>query len=82
MLTAITNIIGQLFTGWLSDRSCINSLLVYNSYVFMTGITIFFMPFCNAYVLYVSAVSIFGFFTGFDTLESIVCVEILGKNIY
>ena len=78
---AITNTIGELFCGWISDRSFVNSLTVYNTYVFITGISIFFMPFCYSYIQFVSVISVYGFFSGFDTCESIICVEILGKNL-
>ena len=80
-LLAITNTIGELFCGWISDRSFVNSLTVYNTYVFITGISIFFMPFCYSYIQFVSVISVYGFFSGFDTCESIICVEILGKNL-
>ena len=76
----MANTIGKLSCGWLSDRSCVNSLLVYNSYVFLSGITIFLMPFCHSYVLFVSVMSIYGVFNGFVSLEAIVLVEMFGKN--
>ena len=80
-LSAIANVIGHSGCGWLSDRSCVSCLSVYNTTVFLSGITIFFMPFCYSYVLYVSVISIYGFFNGFVSLEAIVLVELFGKNV-
>ena len=79
-LSAMANTIGKLICGWLSDRSCVSSLLVFNTYIFLSGITIFLMPFCHSYVLFVSVMSIYGFLNGFVSLEAIVLVEMFGKN--
>ena len=58
--------------------SRVNSILVYNVFVFLSGVSVFIIPFCTSYALYVVAVSMFGFFTSFVILETIVLVEILG----
>ena len=77
-LSAMANTIGKLSCGWLSDRSCVSSLLVFNTYIFLSGITIFFMPFCHSHELYVAVISAYGFFSSVCSLEAIVLVEILG----
>ena len=79
-LSAIGNVIGLSGCGWLSDRNCVSSMSVYSTYVFLSGITIFLMPFCHSYVLFVSVMSIYGFLNGFVSLEAIVLVEMFGKN--
>ena len=79
-LSALANTIGKLSCGWLSDRSCISALLVFNTYIFLSGITIFFMPFCHSHELYVAVISAYGFFSSVCSLEAIVLVEILGTR--
>ena len=52
--------------------------MVYNVFVFLSGVSVLILPFCTSYLLYVVMVSMFGFFTSFVILETIVLVEILG----
>ena len=77
-IAAISNIVGKLFTGWFSDLRQINSFLVYNVFLFLSGVSVLLFPFCTSFELYVVLVSAFGFFLSFVLLETIVLVEILG----
>merc|ERR1711933_251907 len=67
-------------TGWFSDLRQVNSILVYNIFVFLSGISVSVLPFCTSYELFVVFMSIFGFFTSYVILETIVLVEILGLD--
>ena len=44
----------------------------------LCGITVFFFPFCNSYGLYGFVVALYGLFTTFFILKTIVLVEIVG----
>ena len=80
LIAAISNIIGKLVTGWLCDLSCINTFLVSNIYIFLSGISACLLPFCNSYELYAFVVSLYGFFTVIYTLEPCILVELIGLN--
>ena len=80
LIAAISNIIGKLVTGWLCDLSCINTFLVCNIYILLSGISACLLPFCNSYELYAFVVSLYGFFTMIYALEPCILVELLGLN--
>ena len=51
---------------------------MYNVYLFLCGVSSFLLPFFTSYEVYVVLCIIFGFFTSFMVLETIVLVEVLG----
>ena len=69
---------GKLFNGWFSDVRCVNSFLLLNTYIFMTGISVIIFPFCNSYEEYAIVVALYGFFTTFSLLRATVLVELVG----
>ena len=77
---AISNIIGKILTGWFSDRNYISAFSLYNAYIFLCGATVFFFPLCNSYGLYAFMVALYGFFTTYFILKTIVLVELLGLD--
>ena len=77
-IAAISNIIGKMATGWFTDMSCVDSFLVSNIYIFISGVSVCLLPFCNSFGMYGVVVSIYGFFTMFFTLEPIILVELFG----
>ena len=67
-------------TGWFSDRNYISTFSLYNVYIFLCGATVFFFPLCNSYGLYAFMVALYGFFTTYFILKTIVLVELLGLD--
>ena len=70
--------IGKLFTGWFSDISWVDPFSLFNSYVFLSGATVCFLPLCTSYEHFAVVMAIYGFFTSFFMLKTIVLVELLG----
>ena len=79
-IAGISNIVGKLVTGRFSDISCIDSFLLSNTYIFMSGVSAFFLPLCDSYELFVPVVAFYGFFTTFFMLKTIILVELLGLD--
>ena len=78
IFSAASNIPGKLLTGWISDQNWVDVFSLYNAYIILCGITMFFFPFCNSYGLYGFIVALYGFFTTFFILKTIILVEIVG----
>ena len=75
---AASNIAAKLFTGWISDQDWIDVFSLYNAYIILCGVTVFFFPLCNSLGFYHIIVALYGFFTTFFILKTIVLVELLG----
>ncbi|XP_067131694.1 monocarboxylate transporter 12-B-like isoform X2 [Centruroides vittatus] len=77
----ITNTIGRLIFGWLSDRPNVSALFVNNVCLFLSGVCIFIMPFCQDYVSIVLICVVFGLFvSAYICLTSIILVNLLGLD--
>ena len=70
--------IGKLFTGWFSDISWVDPFSLFNSYILLSGAAVCFLPLCTAYEHFAVVVALYGFFTSFFMLKTIVLVELLG----
>ena len=70
--------IGKLFTGWFSDISWVDPFSLFNSYILLSGATVCFLPLCTSYEHFAVVVALYGFFTSFFMLKTIVLVELLG----
>ena len=79
-LLGITNIIGKLATGWFSDINWVNSFYVKNVFIFLSGVSIILFYFCDSYVMLIIVSAMYGFFTSFVILRTIVLVDILGLD--
>ena len=79
-MAGLTSIFSRIFTGWFSDLNFVDSFMVYTSYIFLMGVTVILLPFCNSFALFAVVASFYGFFTAFYILESIVLVELLGLD--
>ena len=77
-ILAASNIAAKLFTGWISDQDWIDVFSLYNAYIILCGVTVFFFPVCNSLGSYHIVVGLYGFFTTFFILKTIVLVELLG----
>ncbi|KAK8782394.1 hypothetical protein V5799_016265, partial [Amblyomma americanum] len=80
-LIGITNMIGRLIFGWLSDMPQINCLLLNNLSLCLSGLTVFIMPFCYSYAAAVATCMIFGLIVAaYILLTSIILVELFGLD--
>jgi len=78
-IIGITNTVGRIIAGWLSDFPFVDSLFVTNVCIAVSGLALFIVPFCYDYASFCVAASIFGFFSSaFIALTSIVLVDLLG----
>ena len=75
---AISNMIGKLVTGWFSDISWVDPFSLFNSYILLSGATVCFLPLCTSFEHFAVVMAIYGFFTSFFMLKTIVLVELLG----
>uniref|UniRef100_A0A224YTN2 Integral to membrane n=1 Tax=Rhipicephalus zambeziensis TaxID=60191 RepID=A0A224YTN2_9ACAR len=80
-LIGITNMIGRLIFGWLSDLPQINCLLLNNLSLCLSGIAVFILPFCYTYPTTVATCMIFGLIVAaYILLTSIILVELFGLD--
>lgn len=80
-LIGITNMLGRLLFGWLSDLPQINCLLLNNLSLCLSGVAVVLMPFCSSYSTTVAACMIFGLIVAaYILLTSIILVELFGLD--
>ncbi|XP_023213095.1 uncharacterized protein LOC111615885, partial [Centruroides sculpturatus] len=60
----ITNTVGRVFSGWMSDRPHINALFINNCALVLGGVATAISPFINNYYLLILYCAIFGFSIG------------------
>ena len=77
-LSGISNIVSKLVTGKFSDMKCVDSFMVSNIYVLMSGVSVSLLTFCTLYQHFVVMIAFCGFFMTFFMLRSIVLVELVG----
>ena len=67
--------------GWFSDFSWVNSLVVNNMAIFLSGVCVMIFPLCQDYTTFVVMALLYGFFVAtFVSLTSIVLVDLLGLD--
>ncbi|RWS05964.1 hypothetical protein B4U79_12272 [Dinothrombium tinctorium] len=89
----ITNIVGRLIFGWISDKvsqrssndQCCslirNALFINNCCLALAGITISLIPFCHTYNAVMTMCALFGLcIAGYMCLTSIILVDLLGLD--
>uniref|UniRef100_A0A915JLI6 Major facilitator superfamily (MFS) profile domain-containing protein n=1 Tax=Romanomermis culicivorax TaxID=13658 RepID=A0A915JLI6_ROMCU len=77
--TGITNTIGRVFYGWLSDKGWIRSITVNNLTLTACGIITIFVPIYTTYSWLTVYSALFGFLiAAFVCLTSVILVEHLG----
>ncbi|XP_064470615.1 monocarboxylate transporter 12-like [Ornithodoros turicata] len=75
----ITNTVGRVFSGWVSDRPSVNALCINNVALTIGGIATGLCPFFDTYVLLLVYSAVFGFSIAcFAALRSIIAVEMFG----
>lgn len=78
-IIGITNTVGRVVCGALSDHPKVNVLLVNNAALTVCGVTTILTPLFPDYVMLIVYAAIFGFGIGcFASLRSILLVELLG----
>ena len=81
LLLGVSNTIGRVLAGWFSDFSWVDSLIVTNLAIFLSGVSVFVLPFCTSYGMFVFVALMFGFFVAaYISLTSIVLVDLLGLD--
>jgi len=77
----ISNTLGRVISGWISDFPWVNSLVVTNVAIILSAITVFLFPFCGSYPVFVVMALLFGFFVAaYISLTSIVLVDLCGLD--
>ena len=84
MITGMSNIVGKLVTGWLSDFRWVNTQTLSNVLILILGIDVLFMPLFHHlhigdYYTFVFGAVVFGFCSSYVILKTIILVELLGK---
>lgn len=75
----VSNIVGRVLAGWLSDRSCTNSLILNNSALVLSGLSTIFIPFSKSFIVFNAYAALYGLCMGtFITLRSVILVDLLG----
>jgi len=77
----ISNTVARLVLGWLSDRTWINRLYLYNMCLVICGVSMALSPFMATYYLQAIYCAIFGITSGaYVGLTSVVLVDLLGLD--
>lgn len=81
-LIGVSNTLGRVAAGWFSDFEWVNSLVVTNLAIFLSGVSVFALPFCGSdYASYAVVALLFGLFVAaYVSLTSIVLVDLLGLD--
>ena len=80
-IIGISNTVGRVAAGWISDFEWVNSLLVTNLAIFFSGVCVFVLPWCQSYTSYIIIALLFGVFVAaYISLTSIVLVDLLGLD--
>ena len=78
-IIGISNTLGRVLTGWISDLECVDSVFVVNVSLILSSATLFTMPFMADIVSFGVLSSLFGLFiAAYIALTSIVLVDFCG----
>jgi len=77
----ISNTVARLILGWLSDRTWVNRLYLYNFCLVICGVSMALSPFCTTYTTQAIYCALFGITSGaYVGLTSVVLVDLLGLD--
>ncbi|KAL4220128.1 hypothetical protein ACF0H5_020539 [Mactra antiquata] len=77
----ITNTIGRVIFGYISDMSCVNRLLLYSTALVICGVATCFGPFLLTFELLMIYSVVFGVFSGVTiSLTSVLLTDIVGVH--
>lgn len=75
----ITNTVGRVFSGWVSDRPQVNALCINNVALTIGGVATALCPYFETYTMLLVYSAVFGFSIAcFAALRSIIAVEMFG----
>lgn len=78
-MVGISNTLGRLVCGWLSDFAWVDSLFVINCSLALSSLCVFLFPFVSTFETLVLLGSLFGLsIAAYISLTSIVLVDLLG----
>ncbi|XP_015114144.1 monocarboxylate transporter 12 [Diachasma alloeum] len=78
----IANTVGRIVLGYVSDKSWINRLVVYNICLTICGVATVLGAFCPSYTWFVIYASVYGFTAGaYVGLTSVILVDLLGLDL-
>ena len=74
-------VVCTIFLGWFTDFSWVNSLMLNNFAILMSGVCVALFTLCQDYASFVTLSAVFGFFVAtYISLTSIVLVDLLGLD--
>jgi len=80
-IIGVSNTLGRVLSGWVSDFEWVNSLVVTNIAIILSAVCVFVLPLCSSYAGFVTVALLFGFFVAaYISLTSIVLVDLLGLD--
>ncbi|KAL3848224.1 hypothetical protein ACJMK2_019097 [Sinanodonta woodiana] len=78
----ISNTVGRVLFGYISDKPKVNRLALYNSALLICGVATALSPLCFNYALLIVYSCVFGLFIGvYVSLTSVVLVDLLGVEM-
>jgi MFS family permease len=78
-VVGISNTLGRIVSGWLSDFAFVDSLFVVNCSLVLSSLCVFFFPFVTSYTMLLTVGAFFGLsIAAYISLTSIVLVDLLG----
>ncbi|OWF55406.1 Monocarboxylate transporter 9 [Mizuhopecten yessoensis] len=78
-IVGITNIIGRLVSGFITDCLHVKSIHIYACALFVAAVVNFLLPFCNSFYLFAICAGLFGFCMASSvSLRTIVLADHLG----
>jgi len=78
-VVGISNTLGRILSGWLSDFAFVDSLFVVNCSLVLSALCVFFFPFVTSYSMLLTVGAFFGLsIAAYISLTSIVLVDLLG----
>jgi len=78
-VVGISNTLGRILSGWLSDFAFVDSLFVVNCSLVLSALCVFLFPFVTSYSMLLTVGAFFGLsIAAYISLTSIVLVDLLG----
>merc|ERR1719234_2826162 len=78
-VVGISNTLGRIVSGWLSDFAFVDSLFVVNCSLVLSALCVFIFPFVTSYGMLITVGAFFGLsIAAYISLTSIVLVDLLG----
>ena len=80
-MIGISNTIGRVLAGWISDFSWVDSFVFTNCAIILSGLSVLILPLVDSYIAYgIIALGFGAFVAAYISLTSIVLVDLLGLD--